>query len=611
MNQFNMKLYVVLLSFFTGLSIYANPKADCSSSCSTSKSVWLPRSFVSYQEHDLLDTQDVFYKDEDKDDSAVHLSFFTEYMKNFGGKCGKSCKNLGAMPFWSGTNTLTIGNNDGRADLDAYQLGLGNVITDAKGIAGIIQLNPTIQHFGTDMLFHYIHKHNERGFYCKVHAPVGAMKVTPNLKTILQAQPDNLLNFTQKTDASDTSASTTINYQFLNYPVPARRQQSVAEAFYGGLFDGKNLVGNAAKPIGLQFAQIAPCSQTIIRIGDITASLGYNVYSSEKGFFGVAFKASCPTGNVPTSNYVLEPIFGRAGLWGVGGEISGIYNVWDNNDSSHHLAVSVQGEILHLMSGRTPNFRTFDLKKNGPGSKYMLTQYYIATYIYDVLTGLPNTTAGESAQGLRPVANFTTMPVISNIAVEGSFAASINYRHNKWNASIGGEFWGRTKECLSIDFISAVDFSYQNLNDFVVIGRQVSAYQINGQGILPADSTSATGFYCEPGATIGKSLDPVTLIGTPVSGGAGGVTLPTSYPDGIADARISANRIPSDLNEALDIAGAQAAAAYTGKIFGQAGYTWDEHCHKPSLAFLAGAEFAHGNSAISLWSVGLQGSLQF
>ena len=602
MKQSNFTLYSLLISALICSYISADASTcgsatACNTSCSTSKSTWIPRPFVSYQEHDLLDTQDVFRKDEFEKGPAIHTSFFTEFMQSFGGKCGDSCKNLGAMPFWSGTNTLTIGNHDGRADLDAYQLGLGNVITDSDGIAGIIQLNPKIQHFGTDMLLHYIHKHNERGFYFKIHAPVGAMKITPNLTTILQAEPNNELGFTQETS---NPSSSNINYQFLEYPTPERRQKSVAEAFYGGLFDGEKLVGNVAKPTRLRFARIAPDSQTIIRIGDITASVGYNVVSTENGFFGVAFKTSCPTGNVPSADYALEPIFGRAGLWGVGGEISGIYNIWDNHDASKRLTVSVQGEILHLLTGRRPNFRTFDLKKNGPGSKYMLVQSYINLYESDQQNGTPAGTAIEFPGELKQVANITTLPVLSKFSVEGSFAAALNYNHDNWNISLGGEVWGRTKEHLAIDFVSAVDLRLQNLNDYAVLGRQVSGYQIDGQGLLFT-------YYCEPSATISKSQNPVTLIGSVTT-----VTAPTTLPDGIADARIASNRIPADLCEALDIASAQAASAVTGKIFGEVGYTWTQHCHQPSLAFVGGAEFTGANNnTVQLWSVGLQGSLQF
>lgn len=589
MNKvFSRSILICLVVF--NYSFLVTYQKDC---CSISKSTWLPRSFVSYQEHDLLDSQDVYYKDFYNKGSSIHVSFFTEYMQNFGNK-SVGCKNLGAMPFWSGVNSLTIGNNDGRADLDAYQMGLGNVITDANGIAGEIQLNPTIQHFGTDMLFHYIHKQNEPGFYLKVHAPVGAMKVTPNLKTIVQADPDDLLNFTQQTL---NPASSEIDYLFPAYPTPARRQKSIAEAFYGGLYDKKSLLGNVVKPIVLRKARISPGSQTIIRIGDITVSSGYNFISNDSGFFGLAFKVSCPTGNVPTADYVLEPIFGRAGAWGVGCESSGVYNVWNSYDYSKNINLVFQGEVLHLFAGRRPNYRTFDLKKNGKGSKYLLVQSYINSYFFDPPS---NSISVETPQPIKSASDITTLPVISEIAAEGSVAIALQGQINNWNVSIGAEFWGRTQESLSIDFLSAVDIRFQNLNDYAVLGRQLSVYEINGQGSLPA-------YYCEPEATISKSQNPVQLVGSIID-----VDLPAALPKGIVDARISTNRIPANLNEALDIAGAQALSVYTGKIFGRIGYVWDDYCHQPSLCIFSSAEFTNRtNNAVKLWSFGVQGSVQF
>ncbi len=605
MKQSNLKLLTLCLSMLCSSYALAESSASsCSNSCNVSKTTWLPRSFVSYLENDLFDTADIFYKDKNRCEPVIQTSFYTQYMQSFGGSCKSDCKNLGAMPFWSGTNTLTVGNNDGRAQLDAYQLGLGNVITNSDGIAGTITLNPKVQHFGTDMLLHYVHKPDQRSFYFKIHAPLGAMKITPHLTSTV-IQPDDELNFTQVT--SDPN-STTIDYQFLQYPVPARRQQSITEAFFGGVYDQKVFTGNLAKPVHLRKSRIAPASQTIIRLGDITASVGYNVFVHEKGFVGVAFKASMPTGNVPTANYALEPIFGRAGLWGVGLETSGVYKVWGDY-SDRTLDLVLQAEILHLIPGRTPNYRTFDLKKNGPGSKYMLVQYYIGNYNI-ANTATTGTTEVETPQYLRQVADITTIPVVSKIAVEGSIALMLQGHIRDWNASLGAEFWGRSHECLDIDFVSAVDQRYQSLNDFAVLGRQVSAYQINGQGTLPTvNDSTVNGYYCEPAATISKSQDAVTLVGNPA---IGGVTEPATLPAGIADARISSNRIPANVYDALDIAGAAASSVMTGKIFGTVGYTWSEHCHKPSLNLIAGAEFTSNTSnAVQLWNVGLQGSLQF
>jgi hypothetical protein len=570
---------------------------ECDTPCSISKNTWLPRSFVSYQTHDLFQEQYAYGQDFEDSEHKLNISFFTEYMQNFGAKCG-SCKNLGSMPFWSGTNQMTIGNNDGKADVDAYQLGMGNVVANADGIAGVIQLNPKIQHAGTDMSLYYVHSKQERSFYFKVHAPLGAMIITPQLKELLVAESNDHLSFTQMTAAPSPSE---ITYQFTEYPTPSRRPDTVSDYFFGGK-TGNALEGNQEKPIHLRRARIAACKQTIVRLGDITTAIGYNAYMSEKGFFGLGAKVSMPTGNVPTAAYMLEPIFGRAGAWGVGGEVLGSFRVWENCDATRNVTVAFQGEVLHLFQGRTPNFRTFDLKQNGPGSKYLLVQHYASQY-----SNLnPNTDVIEP-QRIHPVANLTTLPVISKIAVEGSFAVALDYHFDNWNASLGGEFWGRSREKLQIDIASAIDQRLPNLNNYAVLGRQVSAYRIDEQPASPATAVPVRTFYCEPLARINKSQDAVQLVGSVPT-----VTAPTVLPDGIKDARLSENRIPADLCEALDIGAAQASRAFTGKVFGQAGYTWTEHYHMPSLAVIGSVELTgKTNNAVQLWSVGLQGSLNF
>jgi hypothetical protein len=581
----------------------------------------LPRSFVSYQTHDLFQNQYTYVQDFGDENKEHHLniSAFTEYMQNFGQKCG-SCKNLGSMPFWSGTNQMTIGNNDGKADIDAYQLGLGNVVTNADGIAGIIQLNPTIQHVGTDMSLYYVHSKQDRGFYFRAHAPLGAMIVTPNFKELMVAQSNNSVSFSQTTaDGGILNPSSDITYEFKAYPVPLDRIQSVSQYFFGGVL-GNSLDGYEDKVIHIRKGRIAPCKEVTIRLGDITASVGYNAYMSEKGFFGLGVKASMPTGNVPNAVYMLQPIFGRAGAWGLGGEICGSYRVWENHDQTRNLSVAVQGEVLHLFPGRTPNYRSFDLAANGPGSKYLLVQHYAPAYSSGSSTTPQNDTQIMLANRLHPAINITTLPVISNIAVEGSLAMAIDYHCENWNAALGGEFWGRSREKLQIDIAGAVDQGRPNLNDYAVVGRQVSRYSINGELVVKtlAYSNPIDTFYCEPLAKINKSRDPVQLIGAiPLaqSGTAGTGVIAPSYadlPDGIKDGRLSENRIPENVCEALNIAGAQASRAFTGKVFGQAGYTWTQHCHMPSLAVIGSAEFTgKTNNAIQLWSVGLQGSLNF
>ncbi|MBI2345109.1 hypothetical protein HYV10_03490 [Candidatus Dependentiae bacterium] len=619
MNFKGKGLYLILTSFWV-INLLAE-SADCESSCnkkcdtdcSISKNFWYPRSFSSYQYHDLFQMKHTHPSE--KRDGKLDVSFVTEYMQNFDGKCN-SCKNLGSMPFWSGTNQLTIGNNDGRAQLDAYQLGLGNIQTDENGIGGIIQLNPRIQSIGTDMMVYWVQKSDERGMYFRLHAPMGGMRVTPRLTEVKSIQPENNLSFSQV----GSGGGSEFDYQFLEYPVPARRYQTISDVFFGGLGGcSDELAGSAiyGKMFGLSYGRVAPDSLAIIRLADIAATLGYNVYADEKGFAGLGFKVSFPTGNRPLALYMLEPIYGRAGLWGVGGEVSALYQVWENEACNRRITVSLQGELEHLMHGRTPSMRSFDLKKNGPGSKYLLVQDYRATYanlspnpaINDNGTVNPNAQVYE-AQYLDIAINYTTLPVLANFAVEGAVAVMVDFAWDNWNFALGGEFWGRSREKLSIDMASAVHNQSLDLNNFAVLGRQLSSYYVPGNTTIAnkqSPELDVFTYLCEPLAQIGKSQDSALLSGSYPT-----VSTPTTLPEGVKDARLSENRIPSNLDEALDICGAEVSSVFTGKIFTHFGYNWKDCNYAPSVALVAGAEFTNTtNNAVQLWSVGLQGSLNF
>lgn len=608
------KLFLLLCSinFLTNADDCASVCAKaCNTKCSTSKNFWYPRSFSSYQYHDLFQMKHTHPSN--KRDGKLNLSFLPEYMQNFGGKCG-SCKNLGALPFWSGTNQLTIGNNDGRADLDAYQLGLGNIKTDENGIGGVIQLNPLIQFAGVDMMMYWTEKVTERGMYFRVHAPVGAMMVTPKLTEPKPVEPIEAVSFTQTIQDGQE-----IEYQFLDYPTPDRRYNSISQAFYGGEYSTGEFEGSLGKRVKLFYGRIAPARQTVIRLADIAATVGYNFYADEKGFVGAGFKVSFPTGNVPQSLYMLEPIFGRAGLWGIGGELTGSYQVWENEACNRRLTVSLQSEVEHLIHGRAPNYRSFDLKLNGKGSKYLLVQNYKANYASQSPDPSISNPGGDpvnpNTQVFIPMyidsaINITTVPVFSNFAVEGAVAVMLDFASDNWNIALGGEFWGRSGEKLCIDMASCVDRGYENLNNFAVLGRQLSSYHVPGNTLPGSANPNIDNIYtylCEPAAQIGKSQNAAILGGV-----YPGLTKPTELPEGVKDATLAENRIPAKLDEALDIPGAAVSSAFTGKIFAHGGYNWKDNLYSPSVAVVVGAEFTNNtNNVVQLWSIGLQGSLNF
>ncbi len=584
--MFKMKkmLYGFLLTASVGLaasccsssssssSSSCSSSSDCSNDCSDpiSKNLWQPHAFSGYSSTNLIQMKDAYDKEMEQgdEDPVFYLSTAGQYMQSFSG----GCKGLGAMPFWSGTNKMTLGNNDGLSDVDLYQFGMGQVATtvvDGVTVAeqGFIALNPKVQHAGVDFMFNYMQHKVGRGVVAKIDLPLGAMRITPTLCE----QPATLTN---EADLNWTPP----------YPAVANRPQTLSAAFAGGSLNGSELQSQVLHPVALYKGRIAGscCSQTAVRLADLSFTLGYNVVNEDRGFLMIGLKTTCPTGNVPTGNYALEPIFGRAGHWGLGGELSASYKCYES-ECGGNMTLWAQGEVLHLFSGRKPSFRSFDLKQNGKGSKYMLLQYYAAG---NPATGNPT---GRVASFITQAVNVTTFPVISKFDVEGSFALMLDWDKNNWNAGIGAEVWGRSAESLSVDLCGSVAAGMVNLNDYAVLGRQISQDNANNNILLN---------YCEPLARINKSQD--VYFST------------TGAPEGIVDARDADNRIPAKITEALDVCGAAAPRAVTGKVFGEMGYTWREHCHNPNLSLFGGAEFAaHSSNMINLWSVGLKGSFVF
>jgi hypothetical protein len=435
-------------------------------------------------------------------------------------------------------------------------------------------------------MLYFVHKKDEHGMYFKVHAPIGAISVDPQMTDTSERLDVNA--FAQNTTTTPVTYNTA-------YPSLVNRSENVGSALAGGVGSNGTLDGNNAPyQIQLLYGKIATDKRTEIRLADLSFVLGYNVLANEKGFLGFGFKTTCPTGNVPTAQYALEPIFGRGGVWGVGADVMGHYKAWENDAKSKYLDVWLQGEVLHLLPGRIGR-RSFDLLANGKGSKYILLEHFHQ-----------NGDGSYSAGSLTQAINVTTLPVYSKFSVEGSAALMFDYHHNNWNLAVSGEFWGRTKETLSIDMTGSIDLGKENLNNYAVVGRQASSiHMLSINGVAASNDVALVIPLVEPAATINTAQNAIQLVGaTP--------TFPTTYPTGLVDGRVSTNRIPEDLSEALDICGAAAAKAFTGKVFAQFGYTWNDARYTPNLSFIGSAEFTNAtNNAVQMWSAGLQGSINF
>lgn len=556
-----LKIKKTAYIFLLGVSslIFADGSCSNDGCCSpVSQNLWQPHAFSNYASRELLILEGLEIDNSHYNQKWLsRLGFATEYMKNF----GKSCQGLGAMPFWSGSNKMTIGNNTGQADLDAFQFGMGDIVTESNGIAGTIALNPEVQHTGTEFLWYVMQQNQKVGAYFKFKVPLGAMIVkSPTCETPIQKQADG------------SSPAFPVPY-----PIAPIRYDSISEALTGGYQNDVPLYN---------YGKLGCCSQTVIRLGDITGVIGANFLAKKEGHFGVGVKFSCPTGNVPQALTMLEPIFGRAGHWGLGGELSAHYehNFYNRGCGNHQIKVWLQAEAMHLFSGRQPSWRSFDLKANGRGSKYLLLQKY--AHNQSSAPDYPFISVDE----IVPAINVTTLPVISSFGVEGNIAVLFDYIRNNWSLGASVDVWARSSESLCINKCAALQLRNQDavdydLNDYAVMGRQVAT--------IGGNTT-----WCEPLARINKSL--------PFQG------VVNQYPSQIKDASLSENRIPFAYDQALDIKGAAACQVFTTKVIGELGYTWSENNYQPRFSVFGGAELAGKKyNWLNLWSVGLQGSLQF
>lgn len=519
----------------------------CCSGCATSQNLWQPHAFSVSMAREVLLEKPAWIMTNDVEGWHGTFGVGFEYMKNWGESCKctpKCCTSLGAMPFWSSTNSneMTIGDNSGDYDLDVYQMGLGPVTT-----TGTVRLDPSLYQTGGDFLLYAGAHRSERGFFIKIHGPVGIMVISPRIS-----------------DGGDLEPVEYPVGSLTNAAVTAPLYENIDEAFAGGV-SGGNLKS-------MKFGRIPSCKiSSSVKFGDLGFALGYNLYADEVKHIGIALRFGAPTGNKADGVYTLEPIFGRNGHWTAGGELIAHWRVWESDTDDRYLDIWFDGVAEHLFSSN--HTRSFDLKQNGRGSKYLLVAKY---------TGTPGVYQNE----INNAINLTTLPVESTFSVEGNFAVMFDFHMRCWSAGIGYEGWGRTCESLKINCSCPGSI---NLNEYAVLGRQ-TPYATDGTTVLD---------LCQPLAQIGESADHKNTAGANAS-------------LGILSATDATNRIPAELSDAIDIDGQHAHPVYTSKVFAQVAYTWKDSDYVPYLGLSGSGEFNQSyNNAANFWSVGVQGGLAF
>ncbi len=524
---------------FAALTCLATATMSANSDVSISKNLFLHRAFSANTSRELL--MEGHIEATDFDGFFSFFSFTGAYQHSW---AQDASVGIGALPFWSGTNVMTVGTNLSNSSLDAYQFGLGTVSSN-----GSIELNPIIYQGGSDFLLFFGASTNDPGMFLKLKAPLGIIGVNPQLT-------ENPAVLGTAYPAGAIQVTTTAYADFAT---------TMAQAFKGNLSGGQSATTGDFLP--MQYGLIDGTQLSGAQFGDIEMALGYNFICDEDYLFGVAFRASAPSANKPTGEFLLEPVFGRGGSWGVGGYIDGKAKLWEDH-ANRSLTVNVMGTILHLVK-TTSTIRSYDLTANGAGSKYLL----VADYNNNTYQGV-----------IQNLINLSTLESNSSFSAEGDASISLTYLSNGWAADLGYNFWGRTQEILSINDTFPA-------NRYAVLGRQ-SVGATNGTG----GGTPST--LCQPSATISSSEAAVALDGNT---GATATILPATTP---------ANRISG--NSAFDLLAAEQSSASTSKVFAKVSYSYLESHFSPHLGLAGEFEIStSANNALPQWSVALIGGMYF
>ncbi len=393
----------------------------------------------------------------------------------------------------------------------------------------------------------------------------------------------------------------------------------------------------------LKYGKIADCgarSQTKVRLSDIEVALGWNFVRDEDYHFGLMVRASFPTGNKPTAEYLFEPIVGSGGHWMLGAGMTAHMNLWRREDMDSAIDIYVDTNVGHYF--KTKQWRSFDLKDK-KNSRYMLIQE-MGTPVENLYAGTDydenKIPAYQYQERLFPLINKTTCCTDVSIAMQGDFAIKVAYYCEGFSLDVGYNLWGRSGEKFNEDCCTdccLAESKYALKGDTFVIGFVAADADADGVG-TPSPLRNApvplSGTQSEATINSGKN--------TP----SGELFVPAHYANPGVDNKQLAwldnnvnekNTIMDDHNldhdedyhtntslepkllSCDDINMCKTPSALSHKIFFNMSYAWDGNKEKddwiPFFGIGGEIEFSGESddtySAVSQWGIWIKGGMSF
>jgi len=413
--------------------------------------------------------------------------------------------------FFNGTNTLQFGPlGDPDTEIFSRNFFLND---DFRGQATI---KPTVENFLFDIYFQFEFDHIIENLYLTLDFPLVWSEWDIGLEQMIS------------TSGKTIAANALGNPEAKSSPLRSILSGWKGATINQGLFPDLTQIMNFATIDG---------KQTRGSLADFHCALGYFWARNECYHFSTEARLVIPTGTRPEGEFFFEPIIGNGRHTELGLGLNGHYQLYNWH---HYHILGIYFDLgLYYMFKATQR-RTFDLKNNGIGSRYLLFKKFDSQGVY----------ANEILFG----PNVTTLKCRTHSPFQTQGTLLFDYQRCNLTFDIGYSLWFRTKETLTLsEKIDPNTFGIQGNTPTAGANKDTTASQTR------IDGTNANTF------------DP-----TPVF--------------------ISTQDI--DINSAIH------PKALSHTIFGYLGYIWEEHPYTPFIGFGLLGEFSGiANNALEQWAI--------
>lgn len=373
---------------------------------------------------------------------------------------------------------------------------------------------------------------------------------------------------------------------------------------FGGFVPGFNpLTPDGIPPTffnPLQVARIDPCGRIDNGLAEVRAELGWNFLQNDCYHLGANLQVALPSGSRRQPDYLLDTQIGSH-HWEAGGGITAHSIIFQNDTESATLSWYLDANITHIFPRSEE--RTFDLKNNGPFSRYLLAQKFSTTTNEAVPRELQVSSNDPLFAifdyELTPVANLTRQSVRVSALAHIDLVTWLNFRWCGLNADIGYNFWYRSCEQIRPDLCNppaALDGKSWGLKGNAFVYGYVAANPPPPPPLLPrmpfplgATQSTATIFQCIIDPTNGSigidNPEPAT-----VGFNTANLTIFTNLTTPVLQSR------QPILLKADDVDFGTTTRGMSHRVFGYISYSFLSSCWIPYIGFGGAVEFAQNKS---------------